>query len=119
MICIKDAIFAIYIPYCSRPWLYVFISLQINLGLITVFFSEQIFEHFLNSVIETHLVPHLIGTFQQLVVAEGTRAFSAWARSPAPLTTQMYFFTVLNPEEILRNKAKPRLEEKGPYTFRY
>ena len=55
---------------------------------------------------------------QQCYVMEGTRVYQAW-HSTMPLTTELYFFNLLNAEEFLRNHSKPILEERGPYTFRY
>ena len=60
----------------------------------------------------------LYKSFEQLVVVEGTRAYQAWSRPPA-LSTEFYFYNLLNPEQFLKEHAKPILEEKGPYSFRF
>merc|ERR1719347_141514 len=85
-----------------RHWLHAVVLLQIIFGFVTIFFSEEIFQYLIRS---------------QLVVVEGTRAYQAWSRPPA-LSTEFYFYNLLNPEQFLKEHAKPILEEKGPYTFR-
>ena len=36
-----------------------------------------------------------------------------------PVYTKFYFYSITNPEEFQLNHAKPILEEKGPYVFRW
>ena len=49
---------------------------------------------------------------------EGTEAFKAWQATPLPVYSKIYFFSILNPEDVVVNHAKPILVEKGPYVFR-
>ena len=49
---------------------------------------------------------------------EGTEAFKAWQATPLPVYSKIYFFSILNPEDVVLNHAKPILVEKGPYVFR-
>ena len=52
------------------------------------------------------------------MVTEGTRTYQAWKSSPIPAYSKFYFFNMLNAEDFVKNRVKPILEEKGPYTFR-
>ena len=36
-----------------------------------------------------------------------------------PVYTNFYFYSIINPEDFQLNHAKPILEEKGPYVFRW
>ncbi|KAM4858869.1 scavenger receptor class B member 1 isoform X3 [Urocitellus parryii] len=40
-----------------------------------------------------------------------------WKEIPVPFYLSVYFFEVLNPEEILKG-AKPEVQERGPYVYR-
>ncbi|KAM4858870.1 scavenger receptor class B member 1 isoform X4 [Urocitellus parryii] len=44
-------------------------------------------------------------------------SFSMWKEIPVPFYLSVYFFEVLNPEEILKG-AKPEVQERGPYVYR-
>uniref|UniRef100_T1JA91 Scavenger receptor class B member 1 n=1 Tax=Strigamia maritima TaxID=126957 RepID=T1JA91_STRMM len=43
--------------------------------------------------------------------------FDNWAALSLPLSMKFYFFDVQNPIDVVYNGAKPKLVEKGPYTF--
>ncbi|XP_047416936.1 scavenger receptor class B member 1 isoform X2 [Sciurus carolinensis] len=44
-------------------------------------------------------------------------SFNMWKEIPVPFYLSVYFFDVLNPEEILRGE-KPEVRERGPYVYR-
>ena len=46
-------------------------------------------------------------------------SYKAWEETPIPLYTKFYLFDMLNAEDFEMNHAKPIVEERGPYTFRY
>lgn len=41
-----------------------------------------------------------------------------WKDVPVPFFMSVYFFHVLNSEEILKGE-KPMVEQRGPYVYRY
>jgi len=55
---------------------------------------------------------------KEMVIREGTYAYSAWKESNIPFYTKMYLFHIRNPAQFLDLGAKPIMEERGPYTFR-
>lgn len=44
-------------------------------------------------------------------------SYTMWKDVPVPFFMSVYFFNVLNPQEIL-NGEKPMVEQKGPYVYR-
>lgn len=54
-----------------------------------------------------------------MTLIEGTPAYSVWQRSEEPALLKIYFYDVLNPDEIVENTAKPYLIQRGPYAFMY
>ena len=38
-------------------------------------------------------------------------------KPPVPIYMKFYFFHVLNPKEVQTGKARPRIVEKGPYSY--
>lgn len=44
--------------------------------------------------------------------------YTMWKDVPVPFFMSVYFFNVLNPDEISKGE-KPMLEQKGPYVYRY
>ncbi|XP_063431103.1 lysosome membrane protein 2-like isoform X2 [Mytilus trossulus] len=55
---------------------------------------------------------------KMMPLVKGTKTYNYWINPPIPIDFQLYFFHVVNPEEIVQHGAKPVLEEKGPYTYR-
>lgn len=53
-----------------------------------------------------------------LILEPGNEVYAHWQQVPVPIYVKYYFFNVTNPNEVLEQKEKPRLEELGPYTFR-
>ncbi|KAM4037998.1 platelet glycoprotein 4 [Anomaloglossus baeobatrachus] len=53
---------------------------------------------------------------KEAVIKDGTIAYENWIVPGSPVYRQFWFYNVSNPDEIL-NGAKPKLEQKGPYTY--
>lgn len=53
-----------------------------------------------------------------LILEPGNEVYAHWQEVPIPIYIKYYFFNVTNPNEVLEQTEKPRLEELGPYTFR-
>ncbi|RXN24608.1 lysosome membrane 2-like protein [Labeo rohita] len=66
----------------------------------------QVFEKLINNKIK-----------EQVVLENGTEAFSVWEDPPPPVYMQFYFFNLTNPAEVL-NGDKPVVLQIGPYTYR-
>lgn len=54
---------------------------------------------------------------QQIVLENGTEAFSVWQNPPPPVYMQFYFFNLTNPAEVMSGD-KPSVVQIGPYTYR-
>ncbi|XP_066446002.1 platelet glycoprotein 4 [Eleutherodactylus coqui] len=54
---------------------------------------------------------------KQAVLEEGTLAYENWIVPGSPVFRQFWFFHVLNPADIM-NGSKPKLQQRGPYTYR-
>ncbi|CAL8242156.1 unnamed protein product [Merluccius merluccius] len=55
---------------------------------------------------------------KEAVIEPGTTAYNNWISSAAFVYRQMWLFDVQNPQEVIQNGSKPRVLEKGPYTYR-
>ncbi|NXN37126.1 CD36 protein, partial [Rhinoptilus africanus] len=69
------------------------------------------------------LVPlgdHLIGRAikKEAVIANGTIAYENWLVPGSSVYRQFWVFHVQNPSEVLDEGARPKLEQRGPYTYR-
>lgn len=53
---------------------------------------------------------------QQVILKPGTQMRDMYDALPFPLIFKVYFFDVLNPDEVMDGK-KPKLQEIGPYVF--
>lgn len=51
-----------------------------------------------------------------LVLSPSTEFYKEWSEPEIPVIQRYYFFDVQNPEEIM-NGGKPRVKERGPYTY--
>ena len=40
-----------------------------------------------------------------------------WKEIPVPVYLSVYFFNIVNPEEIIQGQ-KPQVQERGPYVYR-
>lgn len=43
--------------------------------------------------------------------------YKFWLESPVPMYISFYMFNVTNSEDVIKNKAKPIVQEIGPYTY--
>jgi len=57
--------------------------------------------------------------FQKLVLENNTQTYKYWQQLPVPLYMNVYLFNWTNPEATLQKRAKPILEQLGPYVFKY
>ncbi|XP_046301955.1 scavenger receptor class B member 1 isoform X1 [Marmota monax] len=65
------------------------------------------------------VVPSLIRqqVLKNVRIDPSSLSFSMWKEIPVPFYLSVYFFEVLNPEEILKGR-KPEVQERGPYVYR-
>ncbi|NXC75181.1 CD36 protein, partial [Anhinga anhinga] len=63
---------------------------------------------------------HLIGKAikKEAVITNGTIAFENWLVPGSSVYRQFWVFHVQNPSEVLDYGARPKLEQRGPYTYR-
>lgn len=57
-----------------------------------------------------------ISSTQQVILKPGTQMRDMYDALPFPLIFKVYFFNVLNPDDVMSG-GKPQLEEIGPYVF--
>nr|XP_009941872.1 PREDICTED: platelet glycoprotein 4 isoform X2 [Opisthocomus hoazin] len=55
---------------------------------------------------------------KETVIANGTIAFENWVVPGSSVYRQFWVFHVQNPSEVLDEGARPKLEQRGPYTYR-
>uniref|UniRef100_A0A023FQ89 Scavenger receptor class B member 1 n=1 Tax=Amblyomma cajennense TaxID=34607 RepID=A0A023FQ89_AMBCJ len=55
---------------------------------------------------------------KKLPLVNNSDVFNLWQNIPLPIYRKFYFFNLTNPKEFVANKAKPKLEEVGPYSYR-
>ncbi|KFO07961.1 Platelet glycoprotein 4 [Balearica regulorum gibbericeps] len=55
---------------------------------------------------------------KEAVIANGTIAFENWLVPGSSVYRQFWIFHVQNPSEVLDQGARPKLEQRGPYTYR-
>ncbi|KAM5238991.1 scavenger receptor class B member 1 isoform 6-T6 [Ctenodactylus gundi] len=65
------------------------------------------------------VVPSLIKqqVLKNVRVDPSSLSFDMWKEIPVPFYMSVYFFEVVNPEEILKG-GQPRVRERGPYVYR-
>ncbi|NXL73980.1 CD36 protein, partial [Leptocoma aspasia] len=63
---------------------------------------------------------HLIGKAvkKEAVIVNGTAAFQNWLVPGSSVYREFWIFHVLNPSEVMDEGAQPKLEQRGPYTYR-
>ena len=75
-----------------------------------------------NKIISQHYVhknnKSNFGTFQKLVMKEGSTTFDDWKHAPLPIYMNYYVFNYTNVQDILKKGSKPILQEIGPYAYR-
>ncbi|NXW45122.1 CD36 protein, partial [Nyctiprogne leucopyga] len=55
---------------------------------------------------------------QEAVISNGTIAFENWLVPGSSVYREFWVFHVQNPSEVLEQGARPKLEQRGPYTYR-
>ncbi|GIY40901.1 scavenger receptor class B member 1 [Caerostris darwini] len=55
---------------------------------------------------------------ENLILSPEAEPYEYWKVIPVPIYARFYFFNVTNTEDIIEKKAKPHVQELGPYTFR-
>ncbi|NWW71688.1 CD36 protein, partial [Climacteris rufus] len=55
---------------------------------------------------------------QQAIIVNGTAAYENWIVPGSSVYREFWFFHVLNPSEVSDEGAQPKLEQRGPYTYR-
>ncbi|XP_069353220.1 scavenger receptor class B member 1 isoform X8 [Eulemur rufifrons] len=65
------------------------------------------------------MLPSLIKqqVLKNVRVHPSSLSFNMWKEIPVPFYLSVYFFNVLNPDEVLKGK-KPQVQELGPYVYR-
>jgi len=56
---------------------------------------------------------------QYVKLVNNTDAYNAWKSPPEAIFIDFHFFDVENPDDVVRNKSKPSVKERGPYVYRY
>ncbi|NXF20510.1 CD36 protein, partial [Rhodinocichla rosea] len=55
---------------------------------------------------------------KEAVIVNGTTAFQNWLVPGSTVYREFWIFHVLNPSEVMEEGAQPKLEQRGPYTYR-
>ncbi|NWX21900.1 CD36 protein, partial [Aegotheles bennettii] len=55
---------------------------------------------------------------KETVIVNGTIAYDNWLVPGSSVYREFWIFHVLNPSEVLGEGAQPKLEQRGPYTYR-
>ncbi|XP_010164697.1 platelet glycoprotein 4 isoform X2 [Antrostomus carolinensis] len=55
---------------------------------------------------------------KEAVISNGTIAFENWLVPGSSVYREFWVFHVQNPSEVLEQGARPKLEQRGPYTYR-
>ncbi|XP_021004437.1 protein croquemort [Parasteatoda tepidariorum] len=55
---------------------------------------------------------------ENLILSPEAEPYEFWRVIPVPIYSKFYFFNITNTKDILEHKAKPFVQELGPYTFR-
>ncbi|XP_065140482.1 lysosome membrane protein 2a [Paramisgurnus dabryanus] len=55
---------------------------------------------------------------KEITLGQNSRVLEGWINPPPPVYMQYYFFNVTNPDEFLAGKAKAKVTQMGPYTYR-
>ncbi|XP_041261234.1 platelet glycoprotein 4 [Onychostruthus taczanowskii] len=55
---------------------------------------------------------------KEAVIVNGTTAFQNWLVPGSSVYREFWIFHVLNPSEVMEEGAQPKLEQRGPYTYR-
>jgi len=63
-----------------------------------------------------HIIQEKINS--AVLLKNGSESYDNWLEPPADVYMEFYVFNVLNDGEILKDGAKPCVEQRGPYTYR-
>nr|XP_020757015.1 scavenger receptor class B member 1 [Odocoileus virginianus texanus] len=65
------------------------------------------------------MVPSIIKqqVLKNVRIDPSSLSFNMWKEIPVPFYLSVYFFNILNPEEIIQGQ-KPQVQERGPYVYR-
>ncbi|XP_051977150.1 platelet glycoprotein 4-like [Xyrauchen texanus] len=55
---------------------------------------------------------------KEVVLENGTLAFDTWTSVDISVYRQFWIYDVQNPDDVLAQGAKPKLAQKGPYTYK-
>ncbi|NXG17773.1 CD36 protein, partial [Grallaria varia] len=55
---------------------------------------------------------------KEAVISNGTIAYQNWLVPGSTVYREFWIFHVLNPSEVLEKGARPKFEQRGPYTYR-
>ncbi|NWU33907.1 CD36 protein, partial [Hylia prasina] len=58
------------------------------------------------------------GVKKEAVIVNGTSAYQNWVVPGSSVYREFWIFHVLNPSEVMLDGAQPKLEQRGPYTYR-
>ena len=72
-----------------------------------VFIATEFFEKQINKKVE-----------QEVPVKKGSDSFNTWKDPPAPVYMQFCVFDVVDHIDFLAETGKPKVVQKGPYTYR-
>ncbi len=54
-----------------------------------------------------------------MILSNGSAGTDQFIHTDAPLYINYFFFHITNADDVLNHGAIPRLQQKGPYAFRY
>ncbi|XP_055260489.1 scavenger receptor class B member 1 isoform X2 [Moschus berezovskii] len=65
------------------------------------------------------MVPSIIKqqVLKNVRIDPNSLSFNMWKEIPVPFYLSVYFFNIVNPEEIIQGQ-KPKVQERGPYVYR-
>ena len=52
-----------------------------------------------------------------MILKNNSQAFEYWSKPPATVIRKYYFFDIQNPIEVTKGTEKPRVLERGPYSY--
>ena len=55
--------------------------------------------------------------YKNILLENNSKAYNFWLKPPAKIIRKYYFFDVKNSRDIENGKNKPKLVQRGPYTY--
>lgn len=89
-------------------------------GLSYLAFSFFVGAFFLMAAIFTYFSASLIMKYQvhqNIILRPNSKAYAFWTNPPAKILREYYIFDVQNPDEVKEGIEKPRVIQRGPYTY--